>query len=102
MEKNEKETIILFNKGDADDGYFTIATSIKSHYMRIIKRVGLNNLINLDIKKDSQNNDIYWNLKLPISYMSKATFGIKKPVKPEHIEARKLSLVNARTSKMNK
>lgn len=102
MEKCEKETILLFNKADSDDGYFTISTSIKSHYERIISRIGSCNIINSRVQKDCNGQEVFWDLKIPIEYYSLVTFGLKKPVKTVDFQARRESLRIARKAKANK
>lgn len=79
MKTEELETIVLFNRKDAKEGFFTVGTSIASNAERIIKRVGDKNILDLELSKDSTSGRvIYWNFKLPIQLYQRTTFGVRK------------------------
>lgn len=79
MKNEELETIILFNRADSKDGYFTVSTSIKSNADKIKKRVGEHNIKDLKIDYSRASNEpIYWQFTLPIQCYSRSSYGIRK------------------------
>ena len=78
MNREEQETHIVMNKADAAEGYFRFSTTVKSDYLRLIKRIGgQDKLINLKMAtKDA--DPVEWICKVPIAYFRKTTFGVGK------------------------
>lgn len=76
---SEHETIILLNDSDIAEGYFQVGTSKVGHYRKLLKKLGEKTFIEIKINKDREGNDTYWDMKIPVSCLSKATFGIKRP-----------------------
>ena len=77
LTNSEKETLILINKADSREGFFLVSTSNQSDYKRLIKRVGAANVLSVK-ERMSQNRTVQWEVKLPIQYLSKTTFGIRR------------------------
>lgn len=78
MAKSQNETIININEGDREEGYFWIGTSKRSHAERVFRRIGgQQNALKVELSK-SGNEVTWWSIKLPIKYLSKSTFGIRR------------------------
>lgn len=72
----EAETIILINEADKKSGYFHFFTSNPFHYSKLLKRVGLSNLIALKEDK-ARGRVVSWRAKVPIKFLS-STLGLRK------------------------
>src|SRR5262245_51231176 len=82
MEKNERETVIVINAVDLEQGYFAFGTSERSHFERICKRIGGKHLL-LDIKeeKDHDGKVSWWECHIPAHFLSLRTFAIGRKAK---------------------
>lgn len=78
---SEHETIILLNDSDLDEGYFTVSTSKVGHFKKLLKKLGKDTFLDIKITKSPEGKDWYWQMKIPTTCLSKATFGIKRPKK---------------------
>lgn len=77
----EIETLILINRSESQEGFFRVSTSNRAHFNRILinrilKRVGKNVLNIREIRHS--NKTIQWEVKIPVKYLSKTNFGIRK------------------------
>ena len=77
MGNPETETMITINQADRDEGFFRVGTSYRPHYEKILKRIGgADHLV--EIKTSStKERDTWWELKIPIKYLSLSNFGIR-------------------------
>lgn len=107
-EKSEQETIVLLNRNDLDEGFFVFSTSQKSHFDKLCKRVGQENLISVRVDYDEKGNPAWYDCKVPSIYLSKTNFGVRTPMKlrrklsPEEKEARSIRLSSFNTRKTSK
>lgn len=77
MALSETETIILINAQDLKEGFFRFGTSKHSHFEKLCRRIGgEENLVAVE-REGLANNTAYWNCRVPKSYLSQTTFGIK-------------------------
>lgn len=78
MANPESETIILLNRQDIEEGFFSVSTTHLPDYHRICRRVGRKNfLAEREIRE--RGSVIGYDLKLPYTYLSPRTFSIRKP-----------------------
>ena len=77
LERNERETQILRNEGDAANGYFLFSTTEQHVIKRFLKRVGgKNNLLKFDEHKDKNGRIVSWVARVPNWLFSRSSFGI--------------------------
>lgn len=77
MQRAERETMILANKADADDGFFVFYTTEPGHFARLCRRIGGQDvLLGCEITLQ-EGRPIAWNCKVPIRFMSKSNFGVR-------------------------
>lgn len=78
MANPEQETIIVMNDGDREEGFFCFGTSRADHYRKMLRRIGgEERLLDLKISMDEKGNPVWWQARLPISFLSKAHFGLR-------------------------
>lgn len=76
MELCERETIILLNKADRRDGFFTISTNCAYDAKRVCKRL---NLTIPDLPtENAQGNEFQIKFKIPMAYHSRTSLEICK------------------------
>lgn len=71
MEKQEKETIILINEADLEDGFIIFSTTKKSFRDRLLKRLGSSNVI-----KEEVSGGMF-TIYVKASRWSRTNFGFK-------------------------
>ena len=77
MSHAEIETLILINRQDTKEGYFTFSTTNQNDYERLIKRIGgVGELISLDVSKNG-GKVVQWIVKVPIRFYSPRTFRVR-------------------------
>ena len=77
MSHAEIETLILVNRQDSKEGYFTFSTTNQNDYERLIKRIGgVGELISLDVSKNG-GKVVQWIVKVPIRFYSPRTFRVR-------------------------
>jgi len=73
----EMETLILINRQDSKDGFFTFSTTNRNDYERLIRRIGgVGELISLDVSK-SRGRVVQWIAKVPIKFYSLRVFSVR-------------------------
>jgi hypothetical protein len=73
----EMETLILINRQDSKDGFFTFSTTNRNDYERLIKRIGgVGELRSLDVSK-SRGKVVQWIAKVPIRFYSLRAFSVR-------------------------
>ncbi len=77
MSHAEIETLILVNRQDSKEGYFTFSTTNQNDYERLIKRIGgVGELISLDVSKNG-GKVVQWIVKVPIRFYSPRSFRVR-------------------------
>ncbi|MFN9713786.1 MAG: hypothetical protein ACK57G_08330 [Planctomycetota bacterium] len=77
MSHAEIETLILINRQDSKEGYFTFSTTNQNDYERLIKRIGgVGELISLDVSKNG-GKVVQWIVKVPIRFYSPRAFSVR-------------------------
>lgn len=77
MGKSERETVVIINLADLEDGYFSFGTSESSHFKRLCKRIGGESaLIEVRYDKDRRGIVRWWQCRVPAQFLSKRTFRI--------------------------
>jgi hypothetical protein len=77
MSHAEIETLILINRQDSKEGYFTFSTTNQNDYERLIRRIGgVGELISLDVSK-SRGKVVQWIAKVPIRFYSLRAFRVR-------------------------
>lgn len=76
----EQETIININMAEREAGYFSFGTSRKSEYERLLRRTG-GELLDERRSVGPDGSVTWWQCKVPIKFLSKASWGIRKPGK---------------------
>ncbi len=77
MSHAEIETLILINRQDTKEGYFTFSTTNQNDYERLIKRIGgVGELISLDVSKNG-GKVVQWIAKVPIRFYSLKAFRVR-------------------------
>ena len=76
LTNSEKETLILINQADSREGFFLVSTSNRYHLNRIVKRVGGENLTVRECRQEGVA--VQWELRIPIRFLTRTSFGIKK------------------------
>ncbi len=74
------ETIILINEEDMKEGYFRFGTSIRHHIDKLIRVVTRKHLISYKENKDAKGRVVWWDVKVPVRFLSKGSFYIRRPV----------------------
>ena len=78
MPREDRETIICLNQADMRDGFFVFGTSEATHFRRLCRRIGgQDNLHNLKVSK-FEGKPVWWECEVPVEYMSRTTWGIRK------------------------
>ena len=96
--KEESETTIVINQADLEDGYFVFGTSIPSHFQRLCKKIGKDNIQTKESTKDGVVT--YWDCRIPSKYLAKGSFCVKKPRKiRQPISSEAKTLLIARLAK---
>jgi hypothetical protein len=72
------ETIILMNEEELKEKYFSFGTSLKRHFKKLCNRVGRENLIEVRESRSGEGKVNWWQCKVPLKYLSRAHFGIRK------------------------
>ena len=102
MGNPERETLILMNDADRDEGFFTFSTSRRCDFERLVKRIGgERELTSLQIET-LENVPIQWNCKVPMAYYSSTFFGVKKPRTFSDSERERLAAQLAKARKEGK
>ncbi len=84
MEKSEKETVVILNRADLEDGFFVFGTSQKSHFQKLCKRInGRDKLLDLKYTKSKDGKSSWWECRVPAKFLSRSTFGVKSIAKSE-------------------
>lgn len=95
MEKSEKETVMILNRADLDDGFFIFGTSQKSHFQKLCKRIkGRDKLLDVKHTKSQDGKSGWWECLVPSKFLSYSTFGIKSIAKSEAANRRANSIKN--------
>lgn len=71
MSLSESETIYLVNEQDLKEGYFQIGTSLPRVYNRVIKRLGKENLLSEEIRKDREGKVTWYQMRIPRRFLSR-------------------------------
>jgi hypothetical protein len=84
MDRSEKETLIIVNRADLDEGFFIFGTSQKTHFQKLCKRVrGRDKLIDVKHTKSRDGKSVWWECRVPCEFLSRSTFGVKSMSKSE-------------------
>lgn len=75
MAKEEQETIVNFNRGDMEEGFFTFGTSVRKDYERLARLVGKDRLKTKVCVMEGKES--YWSCKVPVEYARMGCFGVR-------------------------
>lgn len=79
MEKCERETLILINQADKEEGFFIFSTTYRPDYQRFCRKVPKDKFLDYRETKES-GRVVGWEVKVPYAYLRPASFGIGRPV----------------------
>lgn len=80
MEKSERETLIRWNRADAEEGYFTFDTSWKPDFEKALRKIGgEGNAISIR-KSTSPDGETSFQIKIPISYIGRDALASERGV----------------------
>jgi len=77
----EGETILLMNEADYRDGFITFSTTNIKYFKRLVKRIGMSNVIAVKEDRGLRGEVRNWLVKVNAKVWSKANFGIKNVCK---------------------
>jgi hypothetical protein len=77
MEKCERETVIVHNLADIDDGFVRVYTTEEKVMKRLVRRLG-DEAETTTIYRSGSKDASGWRIKVPIELVSRTTFGFKK------------------------
>ncbi len=80
MSSAEQETIICINMADREAGYFIFGTSRKCDYEKLVRRTG-GELVEERRSVGPDGAVTWWQCRVPIRFLGKAGWGIRKPGK---------------------
>lgn len=76
MVKEERETLILINRKDMEEGFFVFYTTEASDFRRLCRRIGgRENLRSIRVSRYG-GKPVAWDCEVPIGFLSRATWSI--------------------------
>lgn len=79
MALEEQETVMVANRSDMQAGFFRFSTTRESDYRKLIKKIGGEDKL-FSVQKQMLSGKVTaWNCRVPVTFLSKTNFGIRKP-----------------------
>lgn len=84
---SEIETLILINRRDSKEGFFTFSTTNQNDYRRLVRRIGgEKELLSLEVSR-SRGKVVQWIARVPIRFYSLRAFSVRPASRVSRSEA---------------